>query len=233
MDETYAEHSTTQATGNKSFLSQVVQRTLTAGPVRVFAVADYGSSVGNNSVVELADVVRAVAAQKGSEDLPVTVTHVDQPGNDWTALFHTAATKQDGYMFSRNPSNGTHFTGCQGSVEEDSLVSTDPQWRLFDIVNACWMELERNGEISATERSSLALGVCLRNVQSVEGVLDELNHLYTVHHLSVDIVSAAGDSEDTPIARVLAQAVQPFLAIFGPQLRQVPFLDSCLQTIAI
>lgn len=48
----------------RSLLSQVVQRTLTAGPVRVFAVADYGSSVGNNSVVELADVVRAVAAQK-------------------------------------------------------------------------------------------------------------------------------------------------------------------------
>ncbi len=42
----------------QSLLSQVVQRTLTAGPLRVFAVADYGSSVGNNSVVELANVLQ-------------------------------------------------------------------------------------------------------------------------------------------------------------------------------
>lgn len=48
----------------KSFLSQVVLDTLSNGPIRFFAVADYGSSVGNNSVVELAEVVKAVAAQK-------------------------------------------------------------------------------------------------------------------------------------------------------------------------
>ena len=148
-----------------------------------------------------------------SQDSSTLKQHADQAHDDLrTLLTLRAAELQPG---------GCLVATFVGSVEEDSLVSTDPQWRLFDIVNACWMELERNGEISATERSSLALGVCLRNVQSVEGVLDELNHLYTVHHLSVDIVSAAGDSEDTPIARVLAQAVQPFLAIFGPQLRQV------------
>ena len=49
---------------------------------------------------------------QGSEALPVTVTHVDQPGNDWTALFHTAVTKADGYAFVRDPSNVFPFAAC-------------------------------------------------------------------------------------------------------------------------
>ena len=110
-----------------------------------------------------------------SQDSSTLKQHADQAHDDLrTLLTLRAAELQPG---------GCLVATFVGSVEEDSLVSTDPQWRLFEIVNACWMELEQIGEISATERSSLALGVCLRNVQSVEGVLDELNHLYTVHHI--------------------------------------------------
>ena len=46
--------------------------TLSNGPISFFAVADYGSSVGNNSVVELAEVVKEIEAQKVATPLRLT-----------------------------------------------------------------------------------------------------------------------------------------------------------------
>lgn len=108
------------------------------------------------------------------------------------------------------------------SMQERSLTEVDPNWSLADVVYDCWLKLEQEGVISAAERDSFALGSCLRSLQSVQPVLDELSHLYAVHHLSVDKLpeGATGDPEDLSHTGVMVRVVQPFVAIFGPRCRQ-------------
>jgi len=68
-----------------------------------------------------------------SQDSSTLKQHADQAHDDLrTLLTLRAAELQPG---------GCLVATFVGSVEEDSLVSTNPQWRLFDNVNAFWMEL--------------------------------------------------------------------------------------------
>ena len=108
------------------------------------------------------------------------------------------------------------------SMQESSLTVPDPNWSFYDVVYDCWLKLEQEGVISAAERDSFALGSCLRSLQSVQPVLNELSHLYAVHHLSVDKLpeGATGDPRDLSYAGVMARVVQPFVAIFGRRCRQ-------------
>ena len=108
------------------------------------------------------------------------------------------------------------------SMQERSLTVSDPNWYVFDIVHDCWLKLEQEGLISAAERDRFALGLCLRSLQSVQPVLNELSHLYAVHHLSVakSPEGASGDPQDLSHAGVMVRVVQPFVAVCGPRIRQ-------------
>lgn len=94
-------------------------------------------------------LINDVDCMQGSEALPVTVTHVDQPGNDWTALFHTAASKADGYAFVRDPSNVFPFAVCGDMykscfppasihlVYSGELTESDGPTQTWQVVHAC------------------------------------------------------------------------------------------------
>ncbi|KAK9825756.1 hypothetical protein WJX74_004712 [Apatococcus lobatus] len=70
-----------------------------------FSVADIGCSVGNNSLPELAAVVRCLDEQ-GARDREVSITHVDQLSNNWQHLFEALASASGGYPKVRSLNQG-------------------------------------------------------------------------------------------------------------------------------
>ncbi|KAK9824803.1 hypothetical protein WJX74_010112 [Apatococcus lobatus] len=105
METNYSQHSHGQARANQAAqpLLQAAGRDIasaqrgTEGPI---CVGDIGCSVGNNSVAELAIVLRCLDEQ-GCADREVSITHVDQPGNHWDQLFTALASAPNGYRTVR------------------------------------------------------------------------------------------------------------------------------------
>lgn len=64
------------------------------GPV---TLADYGSATGRNSLAPLGLALAEVRRRLGP-DVPVSVVHTDQPGNDFTALFQLLRDDPDSYL---------------------------------------------------------------------------------------------------------------------------------------
>ena len=85
----YNAHAKSQATGGilgLPFLEQAVREIAITDGSHAIAIADYGSSQGKNSLAAMRVAIRALRARVGV-DRPITVTHVDQPANDFNILF--------------------------------------------------------------------------------------------------------------------------------------------------
>jgi SAM dependent carboxyl methyltransferase len=60
-------------------------------------IADFGSSQGRNSLVPLGTAIRSLRTRLGT-DRPICVFHTDQPGNDFSTLFHVVHTDPGSYL---------------------------------------------------------------------------------------------------------------------------------------
>jgi SAM dependent carboxyl methyltransferase len=85
----YNAHAKSQATGGMlglPFLEQAVREMTIPEKNEAILIADYGSSQGKNSVTPMRVAIRALRARVGA-DRPISVTHIDQPANDFNILF--------------------------------------------------------------------------------------------------------------------------------------------------
>lgn len=92
----YNRHGWTQAAGISAALPALARA---AGAVRVdrqCVIADYGSSQGRNSLRPMQVALDGLRARAPS--VPVTVVHVDQPGNDFASLFALLNDSPDSYL---------------------------------------------------------------------------------------------------------------------------------------
>ncbi|KAK9824746.1 hypothetical protein WJX74_004181 [Apatococcus lobatus] len=110
MDRNYSQFSVGQARANQAAqeLLKAAVKDILSGPTSTassFSIADIGSSVGNNSISELATVVRCLDEQ-GAGDREVSVTHVDQLANHWDQLFQSLAAMPGGYPHVRTGARG-------------------------------------------------------------------------------------------------------------------------------
>ena len=64
---------------------------------RAIVIADYGSSVGRNSLAPIAAAIRVLRARAGAER-PISVVHADLPRNDFSSLFQTLETNPASYL---------------------------------------------------------------------------------------------------------------------------------------
>jgi long-chain acyl-CoA synthetase len=95
----YNLHATVQAAGGDlalPLLEQVVQAIAPDDGNQPVVIADYGSSQGKNSFAPVRTAIRALRARIGP-DRPIVVTHVDQPANDFNALFGALHQDPDRY----------------------------------------------------------------------------------------------------------------------------------------
>lgn len=60
-------------------------------------IADYGSSEGRNSIEPMRIAIRALRNRMGA-DHPISVFHIDLPGNDFGSLFRTLTDNPDSYL---------------------------------------------------------------------------------------------------------------------------------------
>lgn len=77
-------------------LTQAAHRVAVGTGDRPFAVADYGSSQGKNSLLPMQGAIHAVRSRIG-ETRPIFIFHIDQPKNDFNTLFEVLATDPDRY----------------------------------------------------------------------------------------------------------------------------------------
>jgi hypothetical protein len=85
----YNAHAKSQATGGMlglPFLEQAVREMTIPEKNKTILIADYGSSQGKNSLTPMRVAIRALRARVGA-DRPISVTHIDQPANDFNILF--------------------------------------------------------------------------------------------------------------------------------------------------
>ena len=78
-------------------------------------IADYGSSQGKNSMVPIQIAVRGLRQCLGSSR-SISVFHVDQPSNDFNALFEVVCSGAD-EMFTEIGS----LSSCCNSKEKSQL----------------------------------------------------------------------------------------------------------------
>jgi hypothetical protein len=86
----YNRKSTVQATGAVPALGLLKQAasdaSLPADEGSPVIIADYGSSQGRNSLVQMSAAIEVLRSRMGSSR-PISVVHTDLPGNDFSALF--------------------------------------------------------------------------------------------------------------------------------------------------
>jgi hypothetical protein len=101
----YNAHAKSQATGGilgLPFLEQAVQEIAITHGSHPIVIADYGSSQGKNSLAPMRVAIRALRARVGV-NRPITVTHIDQPANDFNILFDLL--HRDPERYALNDSN--------------------------------------------------------------------------------------------------------------------------------
>ena len=92
----YNRHGWVQAAGISAALPALARA---AGVVPVgqpLVIADYGSSQGRNSLRPMQVAISGLRAR--APNVPVTVVHVDQPGNDFASLFVLLNDSPDSYL---------------------------------------------------------------------------------------------------------------------------------------
>ena len=96
----YNRHAKPQAQGIGSALSlfeQVVRDTAIDDGNDPVVIADYGSSQGKNSLAPVRSAIRTLRARFGPSR-PLVVYHVDQPSNDFNALFRVLDGDRERYV---------------------------------------------------------------------------------------------------------------------------------------
>ena len=79
------------------FLEQALASVPIPQPGHPFLVADYGSSEGRNSVEVMRLVVREIR-RRASWSVPISIVHIDQPGNDFSSLFDLLHSSPNSYL---------------------------------------------------------------------------------------------------------------------------------------
>ena len=79
------------------YLSKAAERVPLPDAGSVFVIADYASSEGYNSLEPMRVVVKAIRS-RGSEAIPITVVHNDQPANDFSSLFKLVTSSKESYL---------------------------------------------------------------------------------------------------------------------------------------
>ena len=92
----YNRHGWMQAAGVTAALPALA-RAAAAVPIELpLIVADYGSSQGGNSLRPMQVAIERLRAR--APDVPITVIHTDQPGNDFSSLFDLLNSSPDSYL---------------------------------------------------------------------------------------------------------------------------------------
>jgi salicylate 1-O-methyltransferase len=95
-DGFYNRHGWMQAAGVTAALPALA-RAAAAVPIEVpLMVADYGSSQGRNSLRPMQVAIERLRARVSN--VPITVIHIDQPGNDFSSLFALLNSSPDSYL---------------------------------------------------------------------------------------------------------------------------------------
>jgi salicylate 1-O-methyltransferase len=95
-DGFYNRHAWVQAAGIGAALP-LLARAAAAVPVEPpVVVADYGSSQGRNSLRPMGIAIGCLRDR--APDVPITVVHVDQPGNDFASLFTLLSNSDESYL---------------------------------------------------------------------------------------------------------------------------------------
>lgn len=95
----YNAHSSAQQSMVAAHAATIRKLVKGIGPVRPeFRVADYGCGPGTSTINVARSAIDAYRELDG--DGPIAVCHLDQPGNDWNALF-TLLTGPEGYLQGR------------------------------------------------------------------------------------------------------------------------------------
>src|SRR4029077_1287966 len=92
----YYRHGCVQAAGVTAALPALA-RAAAAVPIELpLIVADYGSSQGRNSLRPMQVAIEGLRAR--ASNVPITVIHIDQPGNDFSSLFALLNSSPDSYL---------------------------------------------------------------------------------------------------------------------------------------
>ncbi|MGK9170997.1 class I SAM-dependent methyltransferase [Inquilinus limosus] len=92
----YNRHGWMQAAGITAALPALA-RAAAAVPINSpITIVDYGSSQGRNSLRPMQIAIEGVRAR--AMNVPITVIHVDQPGNDFSSLFTLLNSSPDSYL---------------------------------------------------------------------------------------------------------------------------------------
>jgi hypothetical protein len=82
-------------------LGEAIQNVHIDAGYRSVVIADYGSSQGKNSLAPMQHAIRNLRGRIG-ENRPILVFHVDQPTNDFNALFEVLATDSERYSLEES-----------------------------------------------------------------------------------------------------------------------------------
>ena len=92
----YNRHGWVQAAGITAALPALA-RAAAAVPIELpLIVADYGSSQGRNSLRPMRIAIEGLRAREPG--VPITVVHIDQPGNDFSSLFAVLNNSPESYL---------------------------------------------------------------------------------------------------------------------------------------
>jgi hypothetical protein len=78
-------------------LKQAARAVPLAAAPEPIVIADYGCSEGHNSLSPMAGAIGALRERTGP-DRAISVVHIDQPGNDFNALFQLLAHDRESYL---------------------------------------------------------------------------------------------------------------------------------------
>jgi hypothetical protein len=92
----YNRHGWSQAAGATAALPALARAAAVVPIGAPLIVADYGSSQGRNSLRPMQVAIEGLRAR--SPEVPITVIHVDQPGNDFSSLFALLNDSADSYL---------------------------------------------------------------------------------------------------------------------------------------
>jgi salicylate 1-O-methyltransferase len=92
----YNRHGWVQAAGITAALPALARAAAAAAMGSPVIVADYGSSQGRNSLRPMQVAIEGLRARAPS--VPVTVVHIDQPGNDFSSLFALLNSSPESYL---------------------------------------------------------------------------------------------------------------------------------------
>ena len=143
----YNRHSWMQAAGVTAALPALA-RAAAAVPIESpVMVADYGSSQGRNSLRPMQIAIERLRAR--ASDLPITVIHIDQAGNDFSSLFALLDSSPDSYLQMHSE---TYAMAVGRSFFERVLppASVTLAWSSFAVMWLTSTPCEALGHVSAS-----------------------------------------------------------------------------------